>query len=158
MKKIKNHSPWILPLVFVIAITVMSIYEGAKEFLFEGSLTPWQSHAITIIFTAMLATLSAFFMRSWVLSVKAKEKELEAKTQSLTSIELILASVNHIINNVLNYFQLINMEINKEGRVKQESLDLLNESVKEAEHQIRVLNNIKNHADVESYRDIFPAP
>jgi len=157
MNNKKSYSPWVLSLVFAITFIIMSCYEAVKDFLFEGSLTPWQSHAITILFTSLLATLSASMMRSWMLSVKAKERDLELKTQSLISSELILTAVNHIINNVLNNFQLINLEIQKEGRVKQESIDLLNESVKEAEKQIAILNNIKNHTDAESYRDIFPA-
>ena len=158
MNNKKSYSPWVLPLVFVITFIIMSGYEAAKEFLFQGTLTPWQSHAITIVFTSLLATLAASLMRSWVLSVLAKEKALDAKTQSLTSSELILTAVNHIVNNVLNYFQIINLEIQKEGSVKQESIDLLNESIIEAEKQIQTLNSIKNHSDVESYREIFPAP
>ncbi len=156
MKLKPGFSPWILPLIFVIVAIVMTTYEGVKELLFEGSLTPWESHTITIVFTALLATISASLMRSWVLSIQVREKELELKSQSLRSFELILSAVNHIVNNVLNYFQIIKYDIENKGRIEKETIDLLNESLKEADRQMKLLNKIQNPSDPESYRGIYP--
>lgn len=49
-------------------------------------------------------------MRYWVQSLLAKEQALEEKAQALISYELVVSAVNHIVNNVLNYFQLIKLD------------------------------------------------
>jgi hypothetical protein len=102
MKKNPIYSPWLLVTVFIMTAIIMAVYETIKELLFKGTLTPWQSHTITIMITSVIATLTASIMRSWVLSIYLREKEIEAKEQSLVSFKLTLSAVNHIVNNVLN--------------------------------------------------------
>lgn len=48
--------------VFAGTIFVMSSYELSKEVLFSGTLSPWESHLITILVAATIAVTSAFFM------------------------------------------------------------------------------------------------
>lgn len=154
--KITIHNPWVLPVVFIGMALVMSVYELTKEVLFEGSLTPWESHTITIIFTSLLATLSTSVMRSWVLAISAKEKEVEAKHQALISIELMLSAVNHIVNNVLHNFKILRLDIDNTGEMQEKRLEMLELSIKEAANQMARLNKIKNPSDPSSYLDIYP--
>ena len=156
MKNKLLNSPWLFIIVFVITALIMTTYEAIKEFIFKGTLTPWQSHTITIIITAIIATFTASIMRSWVLSIALKEKEIETKEQSLISFELILSAVNHIVNNVLNYLQLVRFDVDQNGKLHEETLKLLEDSIKEASKQMEVLNKIQQPHDPESYKEIFP--
>ncbi len=134
----------------------MTIYEVIKEMIFKGALTSWQSHSITIIVTAVIAIFTASVMRSWVLAISLKEKEIEYREQSLVSFSLILSAVNHIVNNVLNYLQLVRVEIDKDGTLQEETLQLLEASIEDANKQIKILNEIQNPNKLESYKGIFP--
>jgi type VI protein secretion system component VasK len=156
MNKNTIHSPWLLVIVFIITAIIMTVYEVIKELIFKGTLTLWQSHTITIIVTSIIATLTASVMRSWVLSVYLKEKEIEAKEQSLKSFELVLPAVNHIVNNVLNYLQLVKIDIDANGKLPEETLELLAQSIKEADQQMKILNRIKAPNDPDSYKEIYP--
>lgn len=150
------NSYWLYIAVFIITAVVMTTYEYIKEIIFQGMLTPWQSHTITIIITALIATFTASLIKSWVLTVSLKQKEVEAKEQSLASFQLILTAVNHIVNNVLNQLQLIRVDIENNGELQEENLKLLEESIAQADIQMKLLNKIQNPGDPESYKGIYP--
>ena len=156
MKKRLLCFPWLFLIVFIITASIMTVYETIKELIFKGALTPWQSHTITIIITSVIATFTASLIRSWVLSISLKEKEVEAKEQSLVSFELTLSAVNHIVNNVLNYLQLVKVSIDNEGKVPEETLELLQDSIAEANVQMKILNKIQHPYDPESFKAIYP--
>jgi hypothetical protein len=143
-------------MVFIITAIIMTTYEVIKEFIFEGALTPWQSHTITVIITSTIAVITAYLMRSHILSIYSKEKEIEAKEQSLSSYQLTLAAVNHIVNNVINYLQLVRIDIDENGKLNEETLKLIEESIKEANEQMDILNKIKTPSKPESYKEIYP--
>lgn len=149
-------SKWSLVLVFICSLILMTSYETLKEFVFQGRLTSWQSHTITIIVTSLIATVSAAIMRSWVLSVYHQQKEIENKAQLLSSFDVVRSAVNHVMNNLLNYFHLVQMEVDDTGKVSKDTLRLLEESVEEARNQIKVLNQIQDPHNPESYKDIYP--
>ncbi|MFZ4539133.1 MAG: bacteriohemerythrin [Propionivibrio sp.] len=48
---------------FMSVALLMAAYEALKESFFNGQLTPWESHAITVFVTAAFATLAAFYIR-----------------------------------------------------------------------------------------------
>jgi len=154
--KSKLYSRRILPIVFIISVIMMTIYEAIKEWIFKGALTPWESHTITIIVTSIIATLAAAVMRSWVLKLYQKEKELAVKEQSIASFEMAVSAVNHIVNNIVNYLQVIRIEVEQIGRVSEETLDLLEKSMEEAEQQVKELNQITTPLDPKSYEKIYP--
>ena len=155
MKKL-IHSSWLLVSVFIVTAIIMTVYEVVKEFIFKGALTPWQSHTITIIITAVIATFTASIMRSWVLSISLKEKEVETKEQALVSFQLILSAVNHIVNNMLNYLQLVKVDVYNDGKIQEETLKLLEESIEESNKQMNILNKIQRPHEAESYKGIYP--
>ncbi len=49
---------------YCLVAILMTLYETAKETIFKGQLTPWESHTITIIVTATFATITAYFIRA----------------------------------------------------------------------------------------------
>lgn len=150
------YLPLQLIIVFIITAIIMTTYEVIKEFIFEGALTPWQSHTITVIVTSTIAVITAYLIRSHILSIYSKEKEIEAKEQSLASYQLTLAAVNHIVNNVINYLQLVRVDIDENGKLNEETLKLLEESIEEANEQMDILNKIQTPSEPESYKEIYP--
>lgn len=58
-----------LIVIFFVTVLLMAAYEFLKELFFKGTLTLWESHTITVIVTATIATWTAFFVRQWVVSV-----------------------------------------------------------------------------------------
>lgn len=134
----------------------MTLYEGCKESIFHGTLTPWQSHTITIIVTSLLATVAVIMARARAVALLAKEKEVEVHFQKLQTVRLLLEAVNHIVNNFLNHFQLIKLEMEDTGKINEATLKLLDESIEETGKQIRVLESIKDPADKAHYDTIYP--
>ena len=134
----------------------MTIYEAIKEAIFKGILAPWQSHTITILVTSFLATFATMIIRSWSDSILKKEQIIELQQQKLTTIKLLLNAVHHIVNNFLNHFQLIKLEVEDEGTVKKETLELLDESIEETRQQLKILEEIREPDKKESYNEIYP--
>ncbi|MBU3541059.1 PP2C family protein-serine/threonine phosphatase [Polynucleobacter sp. UB-Tiil-W10] len=70
---------------------LMALYELAKETIFKGQLTLWESHTITVIVTATFATITAQFIRA---RTNTLNKELqEAHTQAADVIDNMLDGV-----------------------------------------------------------------
>lgn len=155
MIKIEKVMRWPLIMVFCVAALVMFVYELIKEWLFAGSLTPWESHAITIVVTASLATLAACLLRDWSHRLDLQQQAIEVERQKAVSVRLLLSTTQHIVNNVLNQFQLIQLEA-EQGEVREETLKLLENSVAEAKEQIRLLECIEDPARKESYDRFYP--
>lgn len=156
MKRLTKRSSWLLVFVFSATALIMTSYESLKELLFKGTLTTWESHTITIIVTSSIATLTASFIRTWLISIHAKEKEIEEKHKILESFQLILSAVNHIVNNVLNYLQLVKVDFDMHGKVNEDTLKLLEFSIQEAAKQMKILNQIQDPDDPSSYSEIYP--
>ena len=148
--KKRTRSPWALIQVFLASAVVMMSYESIKELIFHGTLSPWQSHTMTIFITALIATLAASVVRTKVDSIALKE-------QSLMSFRLVMSAVNHIVNNALNYIQLIKTEMEDDGKVSENTLQLLESSLNEAEEQIKMLNRIDEPDRPESYSKLYPS-
>ena len=156
MKKLLQKDPWVYLVVFVSAASVMTLYEFVKELIFKGTLTPWESHTITIIVTAFLATFAARITRTWAENLQKKEQILRLREQRVHTLSLILRAVHHIVNNFLNHFQLIKNDISKTGAVRADTLELLDASIEEVTRQLKILEELEEPEKKDSYRAIFP--
>jgi hemerythrin-like metal-binding protein/PAS domain S-box-containing protein len=58
-----------LALCFLGTAILMAAYETLKEFYFEGSLTLWESHSITVGVTATFASIAAYYIRKQALKL-----------------------------------------------------------------------------------------
>ncbi|MBV8125158.1 MAG: sensor domain-containing diguanylate cyclase [Burkholderiaceae bacterium] len=67
-----------LVLVFAVVALFMGGYEFLKEWIFQGRLSSWQSHLITILVTAALAAAASAYTRQWLLLLQAKLNETRA--------------------------------------------------------------------------------
>jgi len=76
---------------YLCVAILMALYELAKETIFKGQLTLWESHTITVIVTATFATITAQFIRA---RTNTLNKELqEAHTQAADVIDNMLDGV-----------------------------------------------------------------
>lgn len=62
--------------VFLGTALVMFVYEFLKESLSGGALSAWQSHAITIVVTATLATTASLILSQRALSIDATNRTM----------------------------------------------------------------------------------
>ncbi len=151
-----TNGPWLYVMIFFFAALIMTVYETVKELIFKGMLTPWQSHTITIVVTAFLATFSAISIRSWSDKLLRKQQQLQLQQQKIVTLKLILKAVHHIVNNFLNYFQLLKLDMRKHGAVRDETIERLNCGIKEVAEQLRILEELEAPEKEESYAEIYP--
>jgi diguanylate cyclase (GGDEF)-like protein/PAS domain S-box-containing protein len=97
-----------LAIVFFGTATLMFCFEFLKELYFNSSETLWESYSITIVVTAIFATLSAYFMRRWV--IEANEELCVAATAFETQEGMIVTDadrkilrVNHAFTEITGY-------------------------------------------------------
>lgn len=145
-----------LLLVFILSLSGMFCYEWTKEFFLGGKLTPWEDHTITILFTSIITTITAAIVRKWALTVALRQQAVDEKEKSLHSFQLLLSASNHIVNNVLNWLKIIQIDIDEYGKIKPEHLRELEKSMAEANQQMAILNQIEHPSDPNSYKDIYP--
>jgi len=79
MKKYIFKPPFSYIVVFIVVATIMTTYEAIKETIFDGRLSQWESHMITIVVTSFLATLAAIIMQSWTKSLAYKRTRTNRK-------------------------------------------------------------------------------
>lgn len=65
--------------VFLIAAAVMTLYESLKELIFRGGLSAWESHTMTILVTASIATGISHFVRQRARRLDAAALLLETR-------------------------------------------------------------------------------
>jgi len=156
MKEVLSKSHWIYISVFLVVALIMSAYEVVKEVIFKGALTPWQSHTITILVTSFLATFAAVIIRSWSENILKKEQILKLQQQKINTSNLILRAVHHIVNNFLHQFQLIRLEVKRNGTVKEETMEFLDLNIKTVAQQLKMLEELKEPDEEKSYEDVYP--
>jgi len=157
MKKYIFKPPFSYIVVFIVVATIMTTYEAIKETIFDGRLSQWESHMITIVVTSFLATLAAIIMQSWTKSLAYKEQELIEKEASVAAQKLILGAVNHILNNFLNHFLIIRINLEKNTPIEKNTLDMLDQSVADVSEKLRVLELLYKPEKKASYTNIYPS-
>ena len=86
---------WRLGGIFLSTALLMTVYESLKELFFKGSLTPWESHTITIFLTATIATIASSFMFKWAAQIEAQLRA--ADTAFATQEGLVINDSNKTI-------------------------------------------------------------
>ncbi|MFA6969794.1 MAG: diguanylate cyclase [Gallionella sp.] len=94
--------------IFIGTALFMAVYEFLKEMFFNGTLTPWESHLITVVMTAAFATGASFFMRKWALKVDEQLRiaatAFEAQEGMLvTDAHSVTLRVNHAFTRITGY-------------------------------------------------------
>ena len=71
--------------IFFCTALLMAVYELLKETYFKGELTLWESHTITVIVTAIFATIVAFFMRNLGDNLVKEAQEAQSKVTGINA-------------------------------------------------------------------------
>ena len=94
--------------VFCIVALFMAGYEVLKETFLSGELTPWQSHWMTILVTASLATAVSSLFRAWIAKVKGQQRIATAAFESqqgmfVTDAAKVILQVNRAFTAITGY-------------------------------------------------------
>lgn len=159
MKEVLSRSPGIYVVLFLAVAVIMAVFEVFKEVLFKGALTPWQSHTITILVTSFLATFTALIIRSWSENILKKEQILKLQQQNIKlqqknihTFNLTLNAIHHIVNNFVIHYRFIMRDVREDGSVRKESVEVLDASIQEVVQQLKVLEELKDPEQEESYK------
>ena len=88
--------------IFFGTALLMAVYELWKEIFSMGMLTPWGSHAITVVVTAAFATVASFFMRNWAVGV---DEQLRVAATAFETMEgMMVTDANSVILRVNRAF------------------------------------------------------
>jgi hypothetical protein len=115
--------------VFVAAAAFMSAYEFAKELFFHGTLTPWQSHSITILLTASIATILSVVARRQAFRSALLEQELEQLKLDFTAKKKTTARLNSLVSEFNREVFIVEMEINQTKSISPTSLARFNHAL-----------------------------
>lgn len=78
-----------------LTFVLMLLYESAKELIFEGALTPWQSHWITIIFTTTVSLVVGLLAVNKLQRLERQDIAIKLKEEKLKSIRQVMRVVHH---------------------------------------------------------------
>lgn len=134
------------------AFVLMFSYESTKELIFKGTLTPWQSHWITIIFTTTVSLFVVLFAMNRLLFLERQSMVNKLREEKLKSIKQVMRVVHHHVNNLANNLNLVEFEVKQEGSVCGETLDTLNKAIKESAEAMKLLGDMDNPYDDEMFK------
>ena len=134
------------------AFVLMFSYESTKELIFKGTLTPWQSHWITIIFTTTVSLFVVLFVMNRLLFLERQSMVNKLREEKLKSIKQVMRVVHHHVNNLANNLNLVEFEVKQEGSVCGETLDTLNKAIKESAEAMKLLGDMDNPYDDEMFK------
>lgn len=130
-----------------LTFVLMLSYESAKELIFKGDLTPWQSHWLTIIFTTAVSLVVVLLAANRLLVLEQQDIAIRLKEEKLKSIRQVMRVVHHHVNNLANNLNLVAIEIERVGSVSGATLDTLNRAIEETAGEMKLLGDITNPYD-----------
>ncbi|MBI3524600.1 MAG: hypothetical protein HY066_08740 [Betaproteobacteria bacterium] len=136
MNKIYESKSLLALLVFVLTALIMTVYEATKQQIF-GEMSLWESHAITVVFTSVIAAVI-----SWWLSQKfhAHFAETKLAEERINTYQSAMRATSHYMGNILNIFQLIELDIDASGKISEESLQMIYRELQKTEVNVRGLS------------------
>lgn len=130
-----------------LTFVLMLSYESAKELIFEGGLTPWQSHWITIAFTTAVSLVVVLLAVNRLLLLERQDIAIRLKEEKLKSIRQVMRVVHHHVNNLANSLNMVALEIERDGCVSGATLDALRRAIEETAGEMKLLGDITNPDD-----------
>ena len=97
-----------LPVIFLCVALIMGFYESLKELYFNSSETLWESHLITVLVTATIATVASFFVRRWASKVDEQSRIAAVAVECqngmvVTNAQHVILRVNHTFTEITGY-------------------------------------------------------
>lgn len=134
-----------------LTFVLMLLYESAKELVFQGALTPWQSHWITISFTTTLSLVVGLLAANKLLRLERQDIAIKLKEEKLKSIRQVMRVVHHHVNNLANNLNMVALEIERDGSVAGATLDALNSAIEATAGEMKLLGDITNPDDADMF-------
>ncbi|MGE4279398.1 MAG: hypothetical protein AB7G62_07410 [Magnetospirillum sp.] len=128
--------------VFVTSAAVMTFYEFIKETLFTGRLSAWESHAITILVTASVATAIFGLLRHHIEALAAQAHQNAKKQAEIDTYMAIMHASNHYINNALNILSIIPLAHDNPEMVDPRLLAQVESQIRQIQIQIQALSTL----------------
>lgn len=121
--------------VFTLTVIVMAGYEAIKEGIFKGSLSPWQSHTLTIIVTSLLAVITSLLVRKRATEVLGREHQLYQREQAIQASQQTIRAVLAITQQLSKDFEQLEDGFLKEGSLSEASIFGLREKLEQLTEQ-----------------------
>ena len=134
-------------LTFLATTLLMTFYQVGKFYLFKGEYTIWQSHIMTIFFTALISTIISLAMINWVEKIAKKQQEIELREARLRTLNITMHTVHHIVNNFLNRLLLIRLEAEEQGTISKEVLEKLENDIAQTSEKLVELSELQHPED-----------
>lgn len=139
------YSKFGLPIAVAVTVaTTTTAYEVLKEVLLHGQLTPWESHLMTIVYSAVISGLTAWFFGGELRLVMERANEADIIREREKTHEATMAAAYHYLNNLMNSVSLMNMELDATGTIDKEILKEINSSISKMSQELRELGQIDN--------------
>ncbi len=131
--------------------TLMLVFEFTKEQVFNGALSPWGSHWITIFFTTFMALILTIFAVKRVLELEMRENNVSVKEEKLKTINNVMRVVFHHVNNLSNNLSIIDLEMKTIKSVNESTLNKLNQTISGTTLEMKRLESIKDPFDEDAF-------
>ncbi len=148
------------PKIFIIVSTlmtaiIMSTFEFVKEIIVPDSLSRWESHIMTIIFTTLLSLLISTILIYRYRDVRRKQELMRLKKEKLKTLKQAMFNANHYVNNLSNNLQLVQMELDNKKSVSQETVEMLTGAIHDTTLELNKLSNIDDPFDEKGFNIFF---
>ncbi len=130
---------------------VMFSFEVIKEYVFEGTLTSWQSHWATIIFTTTISFVVTLNAINKISRIKEKEFIVKLKEEKLKSIMQVIYVAEHHVNNLSNNLKIVQIELKKTKKLSAETIVKLNEAIEKSSKELNKISKSDNPYDENIY-------
>jgi len=131
---------------------VMLAFETIKEYFFEGLLTSWQSHWITIIFATIMSLVVTLSAIKKISALKEKSTIIKLKEEKLKSIKQVIYVAEHHVNNLSNNLRIVQIELKKPGMLSEITIAQLNEAITAASNELKKIGEIDDPYDENPFK------
>lgn len=133
--------------------TLMLLYEATKELIFKGTLTPWESHWITILFTTMASCILTLASLNQLSSFKERIHKVRIREEKMNTFRRTVSVVNYHVNTLSNGLGLVELEVEEKGVVDRETLTSLRHSIEETTRMIQNLNSVADSETTNLFKE-----
>jgi len=141
-------------IIYIVFSTfsLMLLFEAIKEYFFSGTLTHWESHWITVTFTTIIVFIITLLSVKRLLNLQQQNLLINLKTEKIKSIRQVMKVVHHNVNNMANNLLLVQLEIAKKGSVSPETLDSLNQEIRNTAKTMKKLGEIEDPNEEDQFK------
>lgn len=119
----------------------MLIYASLEEAFFPF-LTHWESDTITIMMTSIVSATLTWVFTGDLKALLMKEHEIKIREERFVTHESTMLGANHYLNNILNMFQLIQLDVEDFGSVSPETLESIDKEIWKMQMEVKEMGQL----------------